>query len=345
MKATTSLGMLTAAIIAYVGVCGGACGGGSKKADTAPATQPVAEPSRPAAPAVSKGSAMGVGADVVRARSSFALYPKTMRVVGGVSIAQLRASAAWPALEKILDQRASTELKQLRDVCKLDAVQVVDSLEVATSLGQEQEIVLVLDGSFTRAGIGQCGPFFANSRGHTLTVVDEGATTSYTDGTSTIWVGWPTDNRAVFGGERDKAWLDDRLAGKDSILEDEAFMEVVGNVDTAATAWLAMVDENGSMRGLSSFLGERAPTAAFLSIRMADVVKGEIGLVFETEADANVARTAIEKMLDDLKGNPMVGPIVSTAHVGVYGTNAVVEFELNQQQFEKLIQMVPMMPF
>lgn len=341
MKATY-MGILLAAAIA----CFGACGGGSKKDDTGLAAQPVAEPAQPTPPVVPKGSSMGVGVDVVRARSSFALYPKSTRIVGGVSIAQLRASAVWPSLKAILDQRTTAEMKQLRDVCKLDAVELVDSVEAAMSLGQQQEIVLVLDGSFTRAAIGQCAPVFANNRGHTLTVIDDGATTSYSDSTSTIWVGWPSANRAVFGGEeRDKAWLQDRLAGKDSIREDEAFMEVVGNVDTSATAWLAVVDDNGTMKGLSGVFGDLAPAAAFLSIRMTDVVKGEIGLVFETEGDAKVARTGIEKSLDQVKNDPMIGPIVSTAHVGVYGANTVIEFELNQEQFEKLIQMLSMLPF
>jgi len=342
MKATTSLGISLAAIV----VCAGACGGGSKKTDTAPADPSATAPVQPEAPPQPKGSAMGVGADAVRARSSFALYPKSTRIVGGVSVAQLRASAAWPVLKTLVDQRTTPEMKELRDVCKLDAVQVVDSIEVAMSLGAEQEIVLVVDGSFTRAGIGKCAPLFAKSRGHSLAVTDSGVVTSYSDATTTLWVGWPTENRAVFGGdEHDEAWLADRLGGRNSVRENEAFMEVVGNVDTSATAWFAIVDENRSMQGLAGFLGGRAPTAAFLSIRMADALKAEVGFVFETEGDAKVARTGIESMIDQVVNDPMVGPLVSTAHVGVYGANAVVELELNQEQFEKLIQMVPMLPF
>jgi hypothetical protein len=41
----------------------------------------------------------------------------------------------------------------------------------------------------------------------------------------------------------------------------------------------------------------------------------------------------------------MMGGIISGARVGVYGANAVIEFDLNKQQLEGLVQILTTMPF
>jgi len=337
MNATARVSMLLIALTA--------CGGGAKETNTTPASsEAAAVEAAPAAAATaaSKGSRMGKGAQAARARSTFAMIPKGVQLVGGVSVAQLRRSAAWPALRKAAEDRTGSEVRDTIQLCKMDPFEVVDTVEfgIANVGAGGEDLAIVVNGSFTRAGIAQCAKAIAAKENETMMVTDEGSATSYATGKEAVWTGWPADGTVVFGGaERDVAWINDRIAGKDSVRGDDAFMEAVGNADTGATAWMVFVDDaNGQLQMLAGFFGGRTPTSVFASLQIAEGARAEIGFVFETPDDADVAIEAINKAIEPLKNDPAMGKYIAASRVSRFGANAVVELDLNKQQFEELIQ-------
>lgn len=337
MKSTATLGILAL-------VTAAACGGGSKQSATAEATTP-ATTTEAASPEAAEPPAPVTGADAARAKSTFAMYPKGVSLVAGASAAQLRQSALWSHIEPLIASRVA-DLAAVEQACQFDPVKAIEAVEVAMDMdGSTDEMVMVLKGNVGRAAIERCLEKASAGQGQTMTITNDGVVSSYSDGTTTFWGGWPDDNTMIFGDPtHDRAWVEARLAGTDSIRDDDAFMNVLGEVDTKATAWLAMVDEAGQLAMLGGMLGGRAPTALYAWLSVTDTAKAEIGLVFPAEGDANVASTALQTMLDQLKADPTMGALVGSARVGVYGNNAVLELELDQQQLAQLLALVGTLP-
>jgi len=334
MKATATLGILA---VAWAAACGGGSKSGAAGGETTTPGPATAEEPVAAAPATPP-----TGADAARAKSTFAMYPKGVQIVAGISVAQLRKSVLWPHLEKILEARGGEDLKALQDVCKMRLADVVDQAELAVDPDANPDsIVIVVDGSFDRARVEQCAKDVGAAQKVPVNVVADGSLSEIGSGSDTLWIGWPNEHTAVIGSEdRDKAWMSDRLAGKGSIREDDTLMEVLGNVDTASTAWLAFIDDTNQLAMLAGPLGGRTPTALYAWLRVTDTAKGEIAFVYGSEGDAKVAANALTSMLEQIKNDPQMGPIVSSARVGVYGANTVIELDLDKQQLEDLVTML-----
>ena len=337
MKATATLGIL-------VLVTAAACGGGSKNTAAGDTTTPAAS-AEAASPVPAEPVAPPTGADAARAKSTFAMYPKGVKLVAGASIAQLRQSALWAYVQPMLAQRADV-MDMFKTVCGLDPSEVIDEAELAMDPdGGSNSLVMVVKGSFGRATVDSCLNAMAAKQGETVTIQNDGAVASYSDGNQTLWAGWPDDHTIVLGDENhDHAWVEARLAGTDSLRDDDAFIDVLGNVDTSSTAWLAYMDQSGQLAMLAGTFGGRAPSAVYAWLTVTDSAKGEVGLVFPAEGDAKVAANSLQTMLDQVKGDPTMGAIVSGARVGVYGTNAVIEIELDKQQLSQVLAILGTLP-
>ncbi len=336
MKATTTLGIFALAVATS------ACGGKSKGSDepapiaAAPAEAMVAEP----AP-VPTGPGMGLGVEAARAKSTFAMFPKGADVVAGVSLAQLRQAPVWARVQQLVGSRLDAQLAIFRDTCNMDPISHVDSVEIGGQLAAE-DMVLLVAGKFTRAAVAECGKSIAAKNGKTVAIADEGALTSYTDGGDVMWIGWPNDSQALVADpdKHDKAWMADRVAGRGSMRENDAFIGLVGNVDTNATAWMAVHDTTGQFAMAAQFLGGAAPQGVYASLRVTEEAKGEIGFQFASEQDADAAATALGAFVDQAKQDPSMGSILSDVTAKAYGNNAVIEINLNKEQFEQLIAML-----
>ncbi|RMH44457.1 MAG: hypothetical protein D6689_02255 [Deltaproteobacteria bacterium] len=337
MKATTALSVVLAAACA--------CGGGHKSAP-APAPATAAAPAPDAAPPQPPpGSSMGQGVAAARARSTFGLIPASARLVGGVSVAQARQSPSWPIIKQVLDGKLGDAVNAMRTACNIDLYDVVDTIEFGTEVGAaDPEMAFVVGGQFTRAQVAACVQSLPQTKANELRWRDDGAATEFVADGETLWIGWPSANRFVVGPGGGREWVDARLAGRDAVRDHAGLMEVVGNVDTNATAWFAVLDESGDLAGFAGLLGGRAPRGLFLSARVADGAAAEFGFAFGAEADAKAASDALQATLDQFKADPMAGPLLASAHVGVYGTNAVVEVQLTREQLDGLIQSLGALP-
>ena len=56
-----------------------------------------------------------------------------------------------------------------------------------------------------------------------------------------VYMAWLDDTTALISPNPDKAWIKDRAAGKNGLEGNAAFMDLLKNVDTAATVWVAVI--------------------------------------------------------------------------------------------------------
>jgi hypothetical protein len=277
------------------------------------------------------------------------MFPKQVQMVGGIALGQLRDTALWPPIERALSARFARQLQQIRDACHIAPLETIEQIELAADPERPKDaFVIVVSGKFSRAQVNHCAQTLSSAeRGTPLAIVDDGALTSYSDGTATLWAGWPEDDTIVIGYPgRKRQWMADRLAGRNSIRDDGSFMELLGNVDSSATAWGAFLDRDGTLRFLAGGTGGEAPRALFASLRLATRgARGEVGLSFASAAAAQTAAEAIRAAVDGFRNDPQLGGIASSARIGAYGLDAVVEIDLNKQQLEQIVQITGSLPF
>jgi hypothetical protein len=242
------------------------------------------------------------------AKAAFAVFPKDSEVVFGLSVSQIRSSDLW---KKYKDQLLSDDedLKEVQENCGFDPVTKVDSVIAGGNTADDDAMVVVVKG-ISRDEAKSCGQAMADKKGEEFKVEDEGNLSHYTYKGESIWVAWLDDTTLLTGpkGKDDKAWVQERAAGKDGLDTNAEFMKLLDeNVDSSASVWFGMIPGATSPMGASMGMGGAKPKAIFGSVLATAGIKLDAGVRFASADDAKKMADQATQMMGMVKQNPQFG--------------------------------------
>lgn len=285
------------------------------------------------------GAAAGGGGG---ATTAWGVFPKDTDVVVGINGDKLRESKLWQQFSPMIAEKAKEELGDLKDSCGIDALTAINAVVIgANTKDSENAVIVVKTNGLKRADLNKCAQTMATKKSETLEITDDGKLGAYKDKEGkTMWVGWLDDTSAVISpkAEDNKDYMTDRLAGKDSLSDNKDIMDLLNNVDTKATLWFAIKSEMLSQSPAAA-MGMK-PTAVFGSLLLTAGLKLDMGVRFGTADEAKAAADQANQAMEAGKADPNMGKFISKVSIAANGADLIVKLDLNEQEFNELLQMV-----
>jgi hypothetical protein len=140
--------------------------------------------------------------------------------------------------------------------------------------------------------------------------------------------------------ENNKDWLNERLTSSDGLDKNAEIMDLLKNVDTGATLWMAMKPAAGADSPLSGFPGGAKPTAVFASIQLTSGLKVDAGLRFASADEAKQTADMGAQVMEQAKADPTMGKFIAKSSMKANGNDVIVKVDLNEAELDELLKMV-----
>jgi serine/threonine protein kinase len=288
----------------------------------------VSEDSVMGAPGVSEDSVIGPSSDgdaagIVRAAR---LHPADSRFVAGLRFRQLlRAPGFGPLVAKQRNNPDLAILSAVSAMCELDPFEHLDWVTVGMAPGDDEALDAVLSGDWDRETIESC------LRGAGMLAGDsgEGALTRLALGDGGGWLGWVDDRTFLFTTREgvDAAWMEARLAGERSVLDERTSAALFKAVDRSATVWF--IGDPGALLDDETFEGMPPPTAIYGAVALAADIRLEVGLRYPDTRSAVAVEAMIRKELDEVLSDPAARAMLGDIAAARDGTDVTVRAHLN----------------
>ena len=318
-----------------------ACGPGAKTAARAPVTNQAAEDVRPARPRLTLDGAL-------------AMMPKDTELVAELDVKRLRGSVLWERIEPWIRQQGGEALGEIARLCDFDPVATLDTLLVGVKgFGRSEPDMTVFVRGFEQRAATACferAAAAARERGDDNTLrVDGDHVELLEGGVPTMALAFVDSRTALFvsrsGTMAERAALEAARARTraDGLTGAATFTQVVGRIDTRATAWFAM-DGNAPVFGGMPYAIRSVRSELHTSADPARAIVGT--LVFEVGPGGDAAAMAqmFQMGIDTLRGGPYAD-LAQALTVSADGADVVVDVRLGLAQLERLAAMFgPLVP-
>lgn len=288
---------------------------------TAPIPPPPISPPPPAAPRAELSPAV---------KELLALHPANTEVVVSGSPQQLRDSAFVKSALAAPEGVAMLGFLERQGAhCSPDLLTSVEAFAVGLGVDGESEIDLSARGDFARERVEACLGDLIKAGLRAVEVKQADRTTSLANGTDTLWLAWP-DARTVFASLRptiDRAWLDARVAGTDSVRGQDELMTLLDRVDTGATLWVVAAPERG---GGTLIPGGDPPLGMHVSVVLTHEIALRAGLRYASAAQAETNAPLLQAQLTTLKQNPFGMMMFKDASVAVAGDEVAFAMTMDE---------------
>jgi hypothetical protein len=270
------------------------------------------------------------------------VFPASSTLVGGINVASITQNKLFKQFWPMIEAQAGSELSEFKAACGIDILTAFNSVSFGGNMGDNESIAVAVNTNLGKDKILACAKTMAEKQGETIEIQDEGKLVGIKDGddTDVQWIGWQDDKTIVTGAkaENDKAWLEARLAGQESVTGNKAIMDLVGKTNTGASVWVALIPpaEGSPFAGMP---GEQ-PTAVYASIDFAKGLKIDAGLRYATADGAKAMADQANGMMGGMKADPNLGKFLAKTSVTAAGNDLVVKMDLNEQELDELAQMV-----
>lgn len=298
----------------------------------------------PAATGAAAGQAAGTvagataGAAASVGKTGFAVFPASSKFIVGINLNSARSSALWamykPQIEAAL---GSGEMAKLKAACGFDPFTQVESVLAGGDPGAKEAVIVVK--GIKRADLKGCGEKMAASEGKKFTVTDEGNLSMYEADGEKVWTAWLDDTTVVIGPEKDKAFVQQRVAGENGLADSAEIMGLLKNVDTSATLFaVGTSDAMGANPAAAMMPGAKG---FFASLRLADGLAIDAGVRFDTPENAKTFTAVVQQQMGAMKGQmppqlASVGKAMEKAQVKQNASDMVMQVKLTNDELKEL---------
>jgi hypothetical protein len=272
--------------------------------------------------------------------------PADATVVAGMNAARARESALYQKLLPRLTAAAPAALATLKEVCKLDLINDLETVvaSVGDDLDDRGQLQFVVKGTFTKDKVAACVAEMSKG-GSPIATGDEDELTWYSDETGKTYVHWPAPDTVVVTGQRDGAAA--RLAqviASGGAVKNAALMKLIAKADTSAAFWAA-----GPLPAqVRQQMGDAPVVGFFLSVvPSGDGVKALLAVDAGDEDVASSTAAAIREKKDGIKlllPDPKLSAIVGRMEVLQDGVDVAVRVSLSADEVEHLMGLTSMLP-
>lgn len=232
--------------------------------------------------------------------TGFAVFPKDVEYLVALSMGSLRKSGAWDKYRAQIEKQAE-DMPDFRALCGYDVIGSFEGLIAGGKSDKEDELLVVVSG-LERSRIETCVEKVAASEGEKIQLRQEGRMTHIKGADGDFWAAWLSDSAVLIGKE--KAYVETRARGEDGLDKNKAFMDLLGQVDTSASFWLAGIP--GAGNDLGSMMGMGKLEAVFASIKFDGGMKLDGGIRMGSAAEASGMATMAKQMLGMAAGQPQL---------------------------------------
>ena len=286
------------------------------------------------------GAAGGGGsgaASAVPAKTGFAVFPADSSMLFGVNLSQARSSALWTKYKSVIEAALASKMDDVKGVCGWDPITSISSVIAAVN-PDTQKVVVVVKG-LDRSKIKDCAPKMAEKKGKKITITDDGNLENWvTEGGKSTWVAWLDDSTAVFAPDQDKAYVQDRAAGKDGLTDSSELMTLLKSTDTSSTLYLAVGSAVLNKSGAGAQL--QGAKGVFASVKVDSGLSIDAGMRFDTPDNAKKVTTMVKQQVDAMKGQlpPPFGQVAGKAVIKDVDKDMVVQLKLTEAEMQQLGQ-------
>jgi hypothetical protein len=282
-----------------------------------------------------KAGAAGAAAGGTMPSTGYAVFPADAELVMSFSLEGLRASPMWPKIAPMFQAKIDEEMKEIKEACGFDPVAKLQSVLVGGKPSDEDNMVIVVRG-FSKAEMATCGEAMAKKEGTEFSITEEDGLTKMRSEGKDVYIAWLDPTTAVMSPSSDKAFVQARKDGKNGLDTNAAFMELLKNVDSGATVWVAALPAAGSDMDMSAM----APGAkgAFGSLRVTDGLAIDAGVRFDTADNAKSAHSMATAGLQQAKGMmpPQIQSVIDKTKIEAANTDVLVKLTLSSADLEAL---------
>ncbi|HUS66540.1 MAG TPA: hypothetical protein VMZ28_18510 [Kofleriaceae bacterium] len=272
--------------------------------------------------------------------------PADATVVVGMNLARARESALYQKLLPRLTAAAPGALATLKEVCKLDVINDLQTVvaSVGDDLDDRGQLHFVAKGSFTKDKVAACVGEMSKG-GSTIATGDEEELTWYSDETGKTYAYWPAPDTVAVTGQRDGAA--ERLAqvaASGGAVKNAGLMKLIAKADTTAAFWAA-----GPLPAeVRQQMGDATVVGFFLSV-VPDDDRLKVLLAVEAGSEdvASSTAAAIREKKDGIKlllPDPKLGAIVGRMEVLQDGVDVAVRVSLSAEEVDHLMGLTSMLP-
>lgn len=259
-----------------------------------------------------------------------AALPATTDALVRVSLADLRGSDAWPAFESLLAEQRPL-LDAIERDCGLRVLEVLDTVTLAGDGEAPGLSLLLLEGRFRKDDAHACFATIMADRGQVTAREVGGITELSAEGfAEKVVVRWLRDGAVLvpFTRPTDRAHLERVLAGP-RLADGPLGAELAGAAGAIVAAGVG--DERRGpprlIEPLEGLTGPVPPRRARARIGVDDGLRGEMRLVFASDAEAaaaaEVARRVIAEAAADTRAGAL-GPVLSAITVEARGAEVTL---------------------
>lgn len=283
------------------------------------------------------GGGSGAAAAAVPSKTGFAVFPADSSLLIGINVAQARSSALWTKYKAVIEAALASKMDDVKGVCGWDPVTSISSVIFAGNPDTDKVVVVVK--GLDRSKIKDCVPKMAEKKGKKITVTADGNLENWTtEGGKSTWVAWLDDSTAVLAPDQDKAYVQDRAAGKNGLTDSSEIMKLLKSTDTSSTIYgvvgSAVLNKSGAGAQLQGAQG------MFGSLKIDSGLSIDAGMRFDTADNAKKVTAMVKQQLDAVKGQlpPPFGQVAGKAVIKDVDKDMVVQLKLTEAEMQQLGQ-------
>jgi hypothetical protein len=287
-----------------------------------------------------KGGAAAGGAGKAGVQQILTMFPADSNLVVGINLAGLRGTKLWTQMWPTIEQQGGEELAEFKATCNIDVGTAVNTITVGGNVDKKDNMLIAVTTTVPRDQVLKCVPAMAQKKGKTVEVKEDGKFVSIKEGETTKSFAWADGSTVVFsaGDADDRPYLEERLAGKDSVTGNQEFMKLVNATDSTATLWIAFVPPEGGSNPMMG--GGAQPKAVYASIKLGEGMKMNAGMRYATPEEATKTAEEANKMMEPAKGDATFGKYVNKTKIAAAGNEVTINVDLNQQEFDELVALI-----
>jgi len=285
-------------------------------------------------------AALVTGAGGGGGKSALAVFPKDSNLVAGVNLGSVRSSKLFSSLWPTIEGKVAGELGKFKDACGIDPMTALQSISFGGNVQNEGWLIAV-KGAVGKDKVTSCVEAMAKKEGKEIKIEQAGNFVGFKeiDEDKTQWIGWLDDSTIVTGpGAADnKAWLAERMSGKESAIDNADLKPLLGKVDQNGAFWLAMIPPADKPMALP---GGASPKGVYVSVGLSAGLKLDVGLGFATPEEAKQSADQTNAMLGMAKADPTMGKFIAKAQIAAAGNDMTVKLDLNEPELDELVNQV-----
>ncbi len=281
-----------------------------------------------------KGSSPGAAASA----GMMSHFPADTEIVVAFNIANLTSSKMWKDYGDAAMANAAKELGEFKETCGFDPITTIKSVHLGINSAKGEEPVMIING-FARKQLTDCATAMAAKEGEKIEITEEGKYTFITNkNAEKTAIGWVDDTTMLLVPNKDdKAFLEERMAGKNGLKGNAGFETAAGKAKQAAPIWFAGNFADGSPAASGMGAMGAAPKGFYGSIGFTDGIDFDLGVTFADAKSAEETLNMAKPMLGMAKGQlGPAGDIVDKLQMATKGADMTVGLKLTDADVEKL---------